>query len=160
FVAHVRGPMALRIARLAEDVGVVVAGDHGHVAWVADLCEPGTGLRKFGREREIDEVAGDRDVVDSARLEIGDDPVERRPQMKVPAVVLPVHVAEQSFARELVRSRRGHRRKMWVGEVRQNESRHSTNPMESRYSSWKSRTADENARKKDQDAAEHDLERC
>ena len=45
------------------DIGVVIARDHGDCRGSANALQPGPRRRELRFEREIDEIAGDRDVV-------------------------------------------------------------------------------------------------
>jgi hypothetical protein len=58
--------MALGMPRLRTHISVVITGHEGHVVREPEPIEPRARRRKFGREREVDEIAGHRDVVGSA----------------------------------------------------------------------------------------------
>ena len=61
--AHVVGPaLDARIAAQRR-IDVVVAGNDRHVVRRADLVQPGRRRLVLGRQAEIDEIAGDGDVV-------------------------------------------------------------------------------------------------
>src|SRR5215510_12279449 len=66
--AHVFGPVQLWMAPLRPHIGVVVAGHDSDVLRGAEPREERARGRKLSREREIDEVAGDRNLVDRLRL--------------------------------------------------------------------------------------------
>ncbi len=70
--AHVVAPVACREAGGRAHIGVVIAGHDGDVARAAERCEPGARRREFVGQRQVDEIAGDRDVVGRLRLEVGD----------------------------------------------------------------------------------------
>ena len=71
--AHIGAPMRLRLPRGAAHIGVVIAGHQVTSCGGPERFEPGARRRIFGRQRDIDEVAGHRDVVGRLRLEVGDD---------------------------------------------------------------------------------------
>ena len=60
-------------------------------------------LRKFdlGVEREVDEVAGHREVIDADGLDVGDDVPEHAVMQDMAAVALPVDVADHALGREV-----------------------------------------------------------
>jgi len=51
-------------------IGVVIAGDDGDAFGRADALKPGTGGRKFRFQRDVDEIAGNGDVVGSLRPQV------------------------------------------------------------------------------------------
>src|SRR5262245_38593442 len=108
-------------------IGVVVAGHDSDILRRPKPREERARWRKLGREREIDEVAGDRDVVDGLRFEVGNDALEHVGAVKVSATLLPVDVTADPLAHELERRGRRQRRKMRVRQVRQHEGRHQDN---------------------------------
>src|SRR5437867_1016957 len=119
--------MLLRMAPLRPHIGVVVAGHDGDILRLAKPRKERARGRELGREREIDEIAGDRDVVDGLRLEVGHDAIEYGGAVEVPAPFLPVDVAADPLAHELERRGRRQRREMRVRQVRQHEGRHQDN---------------------------------
>ncbi len=104
----------------------MVAGHDGDILRGAEPFEEGVGLRKFCWKRKIDQVTGDRDMVDGLRLEIRDDAVEHGGEVKMPAPLVPVDEAADAFAHEIEQTRCRQRRKMRVRQMRQHETRHST----------------------------------
>ena len=88
----------------------------------ADAFEPGLRRREFRLQRQIDEIAGDRDVVRRLRLHVGDQRVEHLAAVIFVAVAGPVEIAERALAREIAKPRRGQRRQMRVGQMRQREA--------------------------------------
>ena len=61
----------------------------------AQALEPGQRIDVLLRQADVDEVAGDGDVVGRLRLEVGDDAVEHVALIGVAAVAQPIGVAEQ-----------------------------------------------------------------
>ena len=60
----------------AANIGVVIAGNHGDPIGRADALEPCPRRREFRLQRQIDEIAGDRDMVRPLRLHVGYQRVE------------------------------------------------------------------------------------
>jgi hypothetical protein len=71
----------------------VVAGDHRHAVGRAQILEPLARRLVFGGQAEIDQVAGDGDVVRPVRQHVGDNEIERRALVSVTAAALPVEAA-------------------------------------------------------------------
>ena len=94
----------------------------------ADTLQPGLGRSKLGFEREVDEVAGDRDVIRLLRLHVRHQRIEHAAGMELVAVARPVEIAERTFAGELAKPQRGQRRQMRIGQMGQRESRHHMDP--------------------------------
>ena len=61
--AHEVGEVLLGKARRGLHIGIVVAGHGADVVRIAQRIEPGARRRELVGERQVDEVAGDRDVV-------------------------------------------------------------------------------------------------
>ena len=59
------------------DISVVIAGNRGDSVGRADAVEPGARGRELRLQRQIDEIAGDRDVVRLLGLHIGHQRVQR-----------------------------------------------------------------------------------
>ena len=89
----------------------------------AQAFQPVAAARKFGRQRDIGNIAGDRDVVGCLRLDVGDDRRERRRIVNEAALALPVDVAGHALADQLAPARRRQRREMRVGKMREGEHR-------------------------------------
>src|SRR5437763_1972884 len=95
---HIVGPMSLRMAPLRPHIGVVIAGHDGDVLRRAEPPEEGVGLRIFRWKRKIDQVAGDRDMVDGLCLQIVHNAVEHGGEMEMPAPLVPVDEAADTLA--------------------------------------------------------------
>ena len=109
-------------------IGVVIAGDDRDLLRRADAFQPGRRRRELRLQREIDEIAGDRDVVRLLRLEVGDQRVEHVAAVIFVPVAGPVEIAEPALAGEIAQPRRWQRRKMRVGQMRQRERGHQLRP--------------------------------
>ena len=57
------------------NIGVVIAGNHRDPIRRADALQPGPRRRELGFEREIDEIAGYRDVIRRLRICMSDTSV-------------------------------------------------------------------------------------
>ena len=77
--------------------------------------EPARRIRDLRRQRDVDEVAGDRDVVRLYGVQIRDDRGEDVAAMDGVALADPVEVAEQPLRRELADARRRQWREMGIG---------------------------------------------
>ena len=95
-------------------IGVVVAGNDRDVLRRADAFEPGLGRREFRLQRQVDEVAGYRDVVRPLRLHVGDQRVEHLAAVIFVAVADPVEIAQRPLAGEFAEPCRGQRRQMRI----------------------------------------------
>ena len=92
---------------------------------LADAFEPGLRRREFRFERQVDEVAGDGDVVGRLRLHVGHQRVQHLAPIIFAAVAGPVQVAEGALSRELGQPRLGQRRQMRVRQMRELEGGHA-----------------------------------
>ncbi len=70
-----RGELGHRVAH----IGVVVAGREGYVRRLAERPHPFRRATKLRRQRDVDEIAGDRDMVGLLGAHVGDQTGERRP---------------------------------------------------------------------------------
>ena len=52
------------------DIAIVIAGNDGHAIRRADILQPCPRLRKLGFQREVDQIAGYRDVIRRLRLHV------------------------------------------------------------------------------------------
>ena len=70
--------MAFAATRGCRHIGIVIAGHEAHLLRRAETFEPAAGALEFERQRDIDEVAGDRDVVRPGvgAAQVGDDRIE------------------------------------------------------------------------------------
>ena len=95
-------PPGFRKAMLGgANIGVVIAGDDGDAISRADALQPGPRRRKLGFQREIDEVAGDRDLIRRLRLHVRHQRIEHVAAVEFVAIAGPVEIAERAFAREI-----------------------------------------------------------
>ena len=102
-------------------IGVVIAGNDGDPLRRADAFEPGLRRGELRFQRQIDEVAGHRDVVRPLRLHVGDQCVQHLAAVIFVAVAGPVEIAQRTLAREIPKPRLGQRRQMRIGQMRQRE---------------------------------------
>jgi len=102
-------------------IGVVIAGHDRDPLRRADAFEPGLGRGEFRLQRQVDEVAGDRDVVRALRLHVGDQRVQHLAAVIFVAVAGPVEIAQRALAREIAKLRLGQGRQMRIGQMRQRE---------------------------------------
>jgi hypothetical protein len=103
-------------------IGVVIAGYHRDPLRRADAFKPGLCRGEFRLQRQIDEIAGHRDVVRPLRLHVGDQRVQHLAAVIFVAVAGPVEIAERTLAGEIAKPRRGQGRQMRIGQMRQRES--------------------------------------
>ncbi len=113
--------MARTAFGMEADIGVVVAGDRGHVARRAEMAQPFRGADELLRQAEIDEVAGDGDLVGLALHDIAGEEVEDLAAMHELAAAMPVHVAEDALRHEVAAARARHRAQVNVGKMREGE---------------------------------------
>ena len=106
------------------DIGVVIARDRRHGSGRPHTSEPLPRRAEFRFQREIDEIAGDGDVVGGLRLHVGDQRVQHLAAIIFAAVAGPVEIAERAFACEFGQPRFGQRRQMRVRQMRELEGRH------------------------------------
>ena len=109
------------------DIGVVIAGNDGDVLRGADALQPRPRRREFRLQRQVDEIAGHRDVVGPLRPDVGDQRVQHLAAVVFVAVAGPVEIAERALAREIAQPRRRQRRQMRIRQMRQRECRPSSN---------------------------------
>src|SRR5262245_37866526 len=104
---HVWSPLAGDESGGLADINVVIAGDEADVLWRTKVLKPCMTLPNLCGKRDIDNIAGDRDVVRLLRLDVGDDRRERSRVVNETTLFLPVDVARCTFADMLlsVRSR-------------------------------------------------------
>jgi hypothetical protein len=91
----------LRIARSGAHVGVVIARHQGDVARRSERGKPGARRWVFAGKRDVDEVAGHRDVVRGLRLEICGNAREHFGAMDAVALAPPIEKAGGAFVGEL-----------------------------------------------------------
>jgi hypothetical protein len=96
----------------------VVAGNDRHVLRRPQALEPGERVDALLRQADVDEIAGDGDVVGPLRPEVGDDAVEHQPLIHRPAVAHPVGVAQRALKVPIARAEAGDRPQVDIGQVR------------------------------------------
>ena len=94
---HPGAPSPARLVQRPRDIGVVVARNDGNVVRRAQHFQPQPRHFDFPVERQVDEVAGDRDVIGLRRLHVADDRVEDGITHMTPTMALPVDVAGNSL---------------------------------------------------------------
>jgi hypothetical protein len=80
-------------------------------------------------QREIDEVAGDRDVIRPLRLHVRHQRIEHVALVDLLAVAFPVEIAERALAGEVGKPQAWQRRKMRIGQMGERECRHQPHPL-------------------------------
>jgi hypothetical protein len=105
----------------ARDVGVVIAWYYAHVGWPSQGFKPAPRMDELGRQRDVDEIASNSDVVRLRSAKIVGDGIEGIPEMDAPAAALPVDVADEAFRREFLYARPRQRPEMRVGQMGQHE---------------------------------------
>ena len=111
------------------NIGIVIAGNHRDPVGWTDALQPCPRRHKLGFERQIDEVAGDRDVVRRLGLHIRNQRVQHVAPVELAAVARPVEIAEHAFAHKFAGPRPRQRRDMRIGQMRQREGRHHLRPL-------------------------------
>ena len=110
-------------------VGIVIAGNDRHPIRWADAFQPLAGRCEFRWQRQIDQIAGDGDVVGLLDVEVRPQQVEQFAAVDGVAIALPVGVAERALADQFVQARRRQRRQMRVREMCQHIGRHHALPI-------------------------------
>ena len=111
------------------NIGVVIAGDHGDPIRRADALEPRPRGREFCFQREVDEIAGDCDVIRRLRLHVRHKRIEHVAAMEFVAVANPIEIAKGALAGEVAQPRHGQRSQVRIGQVRQRECCHHRHPL-------------------------------
>ena len=119
-VAHELPPGRVRGERLAH-IGVVIAGHQRHVVRRAERVQPRARRRVFRQQPDIDEVAGDRDVVGRLRVQVAHQELDPLGAVDPVPGVPPMQIAEHALVGELAQPRPRQRREMRVGEMSENE---------------------------------------
>ena len=119
--AHVFAPVLDRPALRPRNIDVMIAGNDGDIGWRPQLVQPRLRPHIFGRYREIDEVAGHRDMVGGGRLQVARQRLDHLAAVDKFALAVPIDEAEAALAGELLEPRP--RGKMQIGEVAEHEHR-------------------------------------
>ena len=90
----------------------------------ADALQPRTGRREFRLQRDIDEIAGDGDVVGPLRPQVRNQRVQHLAAMNFVTVARPVQIPVARLPMSSRKLRRRQRRKMRIGQMRQRECGH------------------------------------
>ena len=121
--AHVVGPVRPGLAPLHLDIGVVVAGNDRDGIGRAQLAQPARGLHELGRQRDVDQIAGDRDMVRRLGAHVLDQRVQHLAAMDAIAAALPGQVAEHPLVHQRPRRDARHRAQMQVRQMGEAEPR-------------------------------------
>ena len=81
----------------AGHIGVVISRNDGHVFGWSERLQPQLRQLDLTVERQVDEVAGDSEVVDAGRLDVVRDRAEHAVMHDMTAVALPVDVADHAL---------------------------------------------------------------
>jgi len=117
------GPMGEALRGRDRHQRVVVARHQAEGTAGRERTEPFGRLAKLGREREVGDVAGDDDVVDSRRTHVRGQGFEDLGAMQV-ATAAPRQGAELALGKPLAQREPRLERKVQVGDVGQRESVH------------------------------------
>jgi hypothetical protein len=118
---HPAAPGAAHLVEGSRHIGVVIARHHGNVISAAEHFKPLPGHVDLDVERQVDEVAGHRDMVRLGCLHIGHDRIYDIVMQELAPVAMPVHVAGDPLGDEIAIGYIGKRTKMDVGKMREPE---------------------------------------
>jgi len=119
---HVWPPCVFEVSDGAREIGVMVAGYGRDILRIAKTVEPDSGGLDFSAKADVDEVAGDRDMVVRAGEQICDQmPEGPGPERGAPAPV-PVDVSENPLRDEFVPADRRQRSEVRIRKL--NEAEH------------------------------------
>jgi hypothetical protein len=99
----------------------MIAGNQCNVVRAAKRLEPRAGGWIFSRQRQVDEIAGDGDVVCRLRVVVGDDARLHFRPMQGFALAAPIHEAGRALADQFGRPRLWQRCEVRIRQVRQQE---------------------------------------
>ena len=111
------------------DISVVIARNDCDAVRRADALQPFQRRRKLRLQREIDQVAGDRDLIRRLRLDVQHQRIEHVAAMEFPAIARPIEIAERALAGEFAQPQARQRRKMRIGQMGQHEGGHQIDPI-------------------------------
>ena len=115
--AHVVAPVQERMMRGGTDISVMIAGDDADIRSLPQrLQEVQPGL-EFGGETDIDQIAGDGDVIGPRSLKIRHEQINRGNVEPALPAASPVQHAKGAFSGEFGKARTGQRPEMRIGEV-------------------------------------------
>ena len=115
--AHVVGPQLDARIAAQRRIDVVVTRHDGHVMRRADLVQPCGRRLVLSGQPQVDEIAGDGDMIGLVRQHVGHDEIERRAVVRAAALALPIDVAEAALDVEMTQRNSRHRRKMHIRHV-------------------------------------------
>ena len=99
----------------------MIAGHNRHIMRIAKQFQPLPGHIDLDVERQVDEVAGHRDMVRARRLDVAHDGVDDAVVQELPAVAVPVDIAGDPLGDEIAIGYIGKRPQMNVGKMRKPE---------------------------------------
>ena len=98
---RVGAPVVPAIARQYLHQRVVVARHQRDPLRRSETAQPRAGLHELGRQRQIDQIAGDRDVIGLDRMQVAHQGIENGLEVAAPPTQLPGQIAEQALVRQL-----------------------------------------------------------
>ncbi len=116
-------PGGERLPEHAGHIGVVIARHDGDVLRRTEGLQPFARRDDLAGQADIDEVAGDGDVVRPLRDQIVEQPGQHRSGQRMHAAAAPVHIAEHPFRGELAGADARQRTEMRIGEMGEDEHR-------------------------------------
>ena len=106
-----------QIGHRAMRIGVVIARREADVGGRPERVHPRGGRRKFGRQPDVHDIAGHRDVIGPLTAQIGDEAPQHAHIVEALAPALPVDVAQRPLGGEIAQAQRRHRTQVRVGEM-------------------------------------------
>ncbi|GAB4240297.1 MAG: hypothetical protein Kow0032_27860 [Methyloligellaceae bacterium] len=103
------------------DIGIVIAGDDGDIIRVSQGGQPVARGGKLGRQADVHKVPRHRNMVRALLGQVGAQPGERLARMDFLAPAMPVHIAEDALAEEMLKPWARQRGEVNVREVRKGE---------------------------------------
>ena len=111
---HESGPVSLEEVDGRFDVGVVIAGDRSHTAWIAEAGEPARRPLDLIRKTDIHQIAGDRDMVGPQRVNGSYDLLKAVCVPRFGSVQSPVDIADAALVQQVTEPWRGKSAKVGV----------------------------------------------
>ena len=114
----------------SRHVGIVISRHHAHIGRPPQCFEPPPRMGELGRERDVDEIAGDGDVVRLPAVNVVRNGIERIAPVSAMAAAPPIDVAQQALRGEFPHARPRQRTEMRVGQMCEHKwFAHGTSPM-------------------------------